>query len=389
MGSEFAGRRHQLAHTQCAVDAGGDERRGPPGMGATALASPTEERAPQPTLSTPPVMLATLNTMKKSTEPRLPPESPISFVETTAGMAAGFWHCSVDGYRWVEGRSLNSVLGAGEVADPGPWLMANSDVARRYAVLTRPRLLEAMDELSEDPSSERILRFANRWGSLGEEQLIGVGNDKSNEDGGALTSGISSGEPLSVWRAHLLLYGDLRRLWRAVTVITEPERWARRRVRGARELLEGAIRWGDDGACGYDSRYEANGEWMEWHRWIYHPALDSGGSVARHISNRNTVEAARYYVHKQVNEQMRGRVSPSVLPFLDGALRLFPDSLAAAVWLRFAFELAGGVGRQRECEHCRQPFAVRRRDQRFCSKNCQEASAYRRRIDRKSLARRA
>ena len=76
---------------------------------------------------------------------------------------------------------------------------------------------------------------------------------------------------------------------------------------------------------------------------------------------------------------MRGSVSPAVLPYLGGVIRFFPASLLAAVWLRFAQELAGQAGRERECEKCRMPFRQRRRDQRFCGKNCQEASAYQRR----------
>lgn len=76
---------------------------------------------------------------------------------------------------------------------------------------------------------------------------------------------------------------------------------------------------------------------------------------------------------------MRGRVGPAVLPFLGGVIRFFPDSLLAAVWVRFAQEVAGATGRERECDNCRMPFLQRRRDQRFCGKNCQEASAHRRR----------
>lgn len=329
--------------------------------------------------------------MEKSTVSSADRGSLITFLDTAEGMAAGFWHYAVGGYRWVEARALSAVLGSEDRGRLGQWLIAETQSARRYAVLKRPHLLEAMDKLAGAPTQERILSFANRWGALGDDELVvtpfAVRRDYGVVTGGDVTGGVTSGESLTVWQNHLLLYGDLRRLWRAVTIVSEPQDWLSSRVREAKESIESVIWWGDDGSCSYHSRYEAAGVWREWHQPIYDPARDRESTLGRHLANRNALEAARYHVHRQVNTQLRGHVSPSVLPFLDGAIRLFPDSLAAAVWLRFAFELSGGSGRQRECEHCHQPFAVRRRDQRFCGKNCQEASAYRRRIAMRRLGR--
>lgn len=315
--------------------------------------------------------------MDKSTEGIL--DRIIRFEDTTNGMAAGFWHYPLGGFRWVDGCTpMTSFVSESDSDDPGPWLVAAGQPGRRYPLLRRPGLLEAMDRLAEDPSKERILTFANRWGSLGEDQLLAF--PAECEIDGAVKRGIGSGESLLAWRQHLLLYGDLRRLWRTVSVLTDPDSWSAANVRQAKKHVDSAFAWRRGGGCRYDSRFEAGDAWAEWHEWIWLPEHDESDSLKRHLANENSLEAARYYVHRKVNSQLRGRVNPSVLPFLSGAIRLFPDSLAAGVWLRFAFELAGGTGKHRECEHCRMPFAVGRRDQRFCGKNCQEAAAYRRRM---------
>jgi hypothetical protein len=125
---------------------------------------------------------------------------------------------------------------------------------------------------------------------------------------------------------------------------------------------------------------EVDGAWREWNEWIYHPTDADSNGLSRRLSGNNTYEAARYYLHRRVNAQLRGTINAAVLPYLQGAIRFFPDSLVTAAYLRFAQDLAGRLGAQRECEYCRLPFQPTRRDRRFCRKNCQEAFAYHRRV---------
>jgi len=159
----------------------------------------------------------------------------------------------------------------------------------------------------------------------------------------------------------------------------QPDSGSTGRVREAEGYLAERIRWSASGVCTYHSRIEAVVVWSEYHQHIHSPEDRDAASVQTHLAGENTLEAARLHVHRRVNAEMRGSVSPAVLPYLDGVMRFFPATLLAAVWLQFAQELAGRAGFERECEYCRLPFRQRRRDQRFCRKNCQEASAYRRR----------
>ena len=92
----------------------------------------------------------------------------------------------------------------------------------------------------------------------------------------------------------------------------------------------------------------------------------------------DVLEPMRYYVHKKVNDRLSGHVSPAVLPFLGGKIRLFPDSLLSALYLRFAFDLSSGGGYSREatCQFCKQVFAQTRRDMKYCSKSCRDKATY-------------
>lgn len=91
------------------------------------------------------------------------------------------------------------------------------------------------------------------------------------------------------------------------------------------------------------------------------------------------VAVANYWVIKRVNDDLRGRVNPTILPFGGREVRFVPENLRAAIYLRFALEISEGIGKVRECRGCSQPFTPTRRDQVFCGKNCRERASYRRR----------
>jgi hypothetical protein len=304
----------------------------------------------------------------------------IPFEESVSGMLAGFWQVPDSGFVWTDAyRPLgkNGILDLDSPPDDlGPWLVAQGDRARRYPLLRRKGLLTEADHLADEPTPERILAFAGRWGDLGIGRTLVPAVRHPDGTVVHITGVMTSGESLAGWRLQLLAYADLRRLWRAVAIAAHPESWGPDRVREAGEYLGARIDWSTDGGCRYHSRIEAGGGWREWHDHIYRPADRDATGVARRLAGENTLEAARLHLHRKVNAEMRGKVSPSVLPYLGGVMRFFPESLLAAIWLLFAQELAGGAGKERECEHCRLPFPQRRRDQRFCGKNCQEASAY-------------
>jgi hypothetical protein len=250
---------------------------------------------------------------------------------------------------------------------------------RRYPLLRRKGLLRELDAVAKDPTEARILSFASRWGALATGIML-----VPRSEAGVANGTLVTGQSLTTWRNELMRFGDLRRLWQAVVVLSAPDAFGPLSVRDAERLLAGSIRWTDDGGCLYVSRFEAAGAWSSWHESVYRVGDERAEIVGRYLADRDSLKAARFLVHRDVNRKMRGVISPSVLPFMGSVIRFFPESLLAAAWLLFARELAGSAGSERECEGCRLPFIQGRRDQRFCSKSCQEASAYRRRGGRTS-----
>lgn len=77
----------------------------------------------------------------------------------------GRWVRCVPGYEWREGQNLD------DEDDRGPWLAEKGRILQPYAVLRfRQQVLRNLVSLGNDPSPEKIVDFANRWGSLGEQE---------------------------------------------------------------------------------------------------------------------------------------------------------------------------------------------------------------------------
>jgi hypothetical protein len=229
----------------------------------------------------------------------------IPFGDTESGMLAGLWYVPVDGFEWRP--DLRPLSEDGEILerdakprDPGPWLVPQGSDLRRYPPMRRRGLLEGLDRLAARQTPEAILSFADRYGPLGVGDTL-VPARLVNDAWVAATGTLTSGESLGEWRSALLEWRDLRLLWHAVAITGQPDSWGPTRVSQANTHLKSRIRWSADGGCGYHSRTEAGGAWREWHQHIYHPSDFDSASVARHLSGRNTYEAARYYVHRQVN----------------------------------------------------------------------------------------
>ena len=111
-----------------------------------------------------------------------------------------------------------------------------------------------------------------------------------------------------------------------------------------------------------------------------------GREATRSFDPDDPLGPARAYLTQEVNRRLRGHVHLTLGSFQDSPIRFFPDSLLAAIYLRFALELAGRSARERECEFCHVPFPVGRRDQRFCSKSCRENAGYHRRREEKTAS---
>jgi hypothetical protein len=238
-------------------------------------------------------------------------------------------------------------------------------------MLRRPRLLDDFLRLAEDPSPNRIVRFANRYGWLGRSRNL------APPAGGTVVGG----ESLWTWHSAILQVSGLRRLWEWVE-------------RDDVDRLVPFVLWtAEPLAVSIHVAFTLSGPVPSIHRplsgfprpFTFQEAViareerDDSGLLARWQFG-DPIEAVRYWIHRVVNDNLKGHVNMAVLPLMGSTIRYFPDGLLAAIWVQFAHLLAGGK-RERECANPRCPhrrFIPGRRDQRYCSKNCQELARYHR-----------
>lgn len=215
------------------------------------------------------------------------------------------------------------------------------------------------------PKPDEIANFASKWGLLLETA--------SDRDGSVLrnaqavpenTDTFTFGEPLEIWASAIAHMRIAVQLWEGIQNTDEDAL-----ISLLRELRRVPI--------GVDEEQEAR------HRlW-----LRSTSSVDDSLNAREPVEAACDQLSIIINDQLSSALSLMLSRETDMAweLSLNPNGLLNALWLQFAYAIAGGI-QHRACIVCNAWFEVApgrgRREKRFCSDACR-MRAYR---NRKSKA---
>jgi len=93
----------------------------------------------------------------------------------------------------------------------------------------------------------------------------------------------------------------------------------------------------------------------------------------------DAVEPVRYFLYQEINAQLRGKVSPGLLPFSENPLQFFPNSLLSALYTQFLLELAGRTRPPILCAnpHCGRHFEPTHGRQAFCDDKCRKAHHWR------------
>ncbi len=280
-------------------------------------------------------------------------------------MMAGICGVPVAGFTWDEELIRKD--------EPGPWLRpveGDTPVVRRYPVMRKPSVLSEFVRLGHKPGVDRILRFANHWGWLGEFRQFP----------GPPGTGIGLwAESLSFWLIEVLKARALYETWEAIRDLD-------------RSLLGRRVMWHKEGrAVEYRVTMQLNDDALPARygfgsfpgEYVLIASDDHHAEAFADFRPGEIVKPARYYLHRRLSERLRGHINPVVLPFAGGRIRFFPDSLLSAIYLHFAREVTGAKRDERECENprCRNGgyFLPGRRDQRHCDKNCRETAGYHRR----------
>jgi hypothetical protein len=245
-------------------------------------------------------------------------------------------------------------------------------MARLYAPLSNPTLHREFACLN---SEESIIKFANKYGLLGALR-VGI----TPVGGGALLWG----ESLERWRNESREIGATLAVWDMV----------QRKEAGKLGQL---VKWPSDRNVIIEMkiRYDKDrGEWQvqpcsplkdKWlpsqhsHTAMIASSLINSGLLSR-WQQRERVEPAKYYVLRAVNERLRGHVTPQVLlpdnkEDLPREVYLWPDTLLAAIWVLFLFEVMGQI-RVRMCERkgCEKWIEMGNSRRKYCDAACRVAA---------------
>lgn len=273
------------------------------------------------------------------------------------------WNVAVDGYRWINVDGFEEPI----LTDAIP--LGGEFEARRYFPL-RDHSGLFREFADTEPTKEGFLAFANRYGLLGEWELISL------DSNGPPLAG--TGERISLWHKELYALKRALELWDFIRD-------------GDLAGLATRIYWRSLDDVVYSDHPEGpTGKEL--------PGRPGFGFTHQVIANSNVnsellerfrpgdlVQPAQYYVQKTVNDHLKGRVSPRLLWTKKRtrlALFFVPQSLIGALWLQFALAIDGNKD-YRRCEECRSWFEVSPEGARttrvYCSTACR-VRAYRRRI---------
>ncbi|MBI4491371.1 MAG: hypothetical protein HY690_01070 [Chloroflexi bacterium] len=291
------------------------------------------------------------------------------FEAMARGPFAALLQVPVQGYRW------DAELTEGEPQDGDhQWLVAPVPVgvpfpARQYAPLAVPNLHRRFARLRRTP--EAVLKFANRYGLLGHGRALLVNSPHD------APSPIYLGESLRFWQDGIATLAPLLALWdlvqRGNSLALLPY------VRWERESLAVRIQWAwseKDGLLPVARATERDA------RRVALVATEARGEQDRSLLARwrygDTVEPARYWVCEQVNERLRGHVSPAVLPLRKGEVYFFPDCLRSALYTHLLLEVSGRVRPAMLCARpgCGRYFTPTHGRQRHCSGECRRLAYY-------------
>ena len=315
------------------------------------------------------------------------------FQAMTRGPFAALLRVPEDGFSWRDGLVLDSE-GAGENV-AGPWLTRpDSLYVRQYSPLAIPSLHRRF--VRTEPTAESILAFSNEYGLLGHGLWLG---DPSSNNGVMVV-----GESFGFWQKEIERMALLMALWDLVK-------------RGSRRELSHLVEWtpqgksqqvrlylaGENGKLrpdlsqcmrqspekfrDYFLRDDSHARRMTYLEVtvVAHEEIGSDIELLERWVHGDPVEPARYFVHREVNNRLKGHVSPAVLPFRKGEIFFFPDCLRSALYTLFMLELSG---RQRPAMLCARPgcgryFEPEHGRQQYCETHCQQLAYYYRKKEKR------
>jgi hypothetical protein len=220
---------------------------------------------------------------------------------------------------------------------------------RQYSPLNEVGLLNRF--LSLKPELNAILRFANQYGLISHKEFLINPSLKEQR--------VCSGESLGVWHEAINHMKLLDTLWQLVKRKDEQNLaeyifWERRGERTVRRVsFESHLPYGGSQLATIADEH-------------FRPELLTQWKFGDLISPAN------FFVHSEINNKIRGHVSPAILPFHKGQIFLIPDCLLSSLYVLLALKVSGQRKNEVKCKGCELYFKPARTDQMYHSAQCRK-----------------
>jgi hypothetical protein len=317
----------------------------------------------------------------------------IKFLDMTSGSFAFLWVKAEEGYQLEDENKyklVSELIPSDSIyeRDPAkplhtgpPWLVPKGEMSQRYAPLAISVLHRKFARLFDKDS---IREFADRYGLLGNPVPLGP------KGGGTWVLG----ESLEHWYKESHELGILLVIWDMVKkqdagklgqIIVWPS--GNRVILRIKTVFDKKhkewqiLDWGDGKPASPQSieadhllamRGKTNIE-ISTYLLAMRGKTNSNPELLDRWKTYDVIEPARYFVCREVNQRLKGHISPQVLPFLGSKIYLFPDSLLSAMWLMLFNEITGALNLRR-CDNCGEwKQVLKERKTFFCSARCRQA----------------
>jgi hypothetical protein len=287
------------------------------------------------------------------------------------------WPVPSGGFRWVDagvkssdGHTVRVLVEQHE---------AGLAAYRRYDPLIEdPALYRSFADTP--PTEEGIITFADRWGALGEWDVITGTTPMMGRKAELFTVWVHG---ISEMRQAVWIWDRLTSQSREVQLELRRHLWWERDGDGHTHVI-------------FDSHPQLPRTQTKtddgYSRVFAIVASDQFGDegLSQFIEN-DLAAPARDFLYRLVNRNLRGRVSPRLVPGAPpplksrlavlASLQLAPTNLLACLWLQLA-QVVSGLKAQRQCLGCRKWFeaAERRTDKLYCGDACRKQAHQEKRL---------
>jgi hypothetical protein len=298
----------------------------------------------------------------------------------TRGSYLFVWPIAEDGYHLVNNTETTSAqIDIEEVDRRSPWIVPQGQGRRSYSPLSKVSLHREFGQLDETEGD--VITFANRYGLLGHNVAL--------TQPGVTTHEISEtplGESLKRWRQEIRLIGPLLAMWDLVNR-KRAGKLGQIVVWPTPEQVEVRLLWTREKGLYHFSSLKDSADFNETDKT---GVLDKAitGLWDHRLLGRwrrgDVIEPALYFICREINQKLKGYVSPQVLPFVDKKLFMQPQTLLAAMWLMFMWEITGETKVLRcPAPSCGHWFEQIDAHTKYCSNACKQKRYYVEKVKRK------